>query len=279
MATKNNAAPDHLLALRLVESRRRHSGDHAMQVADGQVDESVEFAPRQRDRRRGLGDVIAAVARGVSGRVVAGLLRGAFEDSLKRVLSVRSIALREATSRWVTPRPEERPGIESVAFEVPAPTPAGRGVLEATFDPGCRMAEWDFQLLGQAAQLAGLVLEIERVRLRTRPATPAAPRPPRDGAAPLIGSTTAMAALRAKIERVAHTDFTVLLEGETRRELVSALWAGTCRKPAARPLAGAGLPQKVTGDLWAGPQPTRAPDAACVGSLPPAKDPIGQVWL
>jgi len=45
----------------------------------------------------------------------------------------------------------------------------------------------------------------------------------RDGAAPLIGSTPIMEALRASIERVAVTDFTVLLEGESGvgKELVA----------------------------------------------------------
>lgn len=44
-----------------------------------------------------------------------------------------------------------------------------------------------------------------------------------DMAAPLIGSTTAMRQLRATIERVAYTDFTVLLEGESGvgKELVA----------------------------------------------------------
>src|SRR5262249_23383259 len=48
-------------------------------------------------------------------------------------------------------------------------------------------------------------------------------RPKRDGAAPLIGSTTAMDRLRSTIERVAVTDFTVLLEGESGvgKELVA----------------------------------------------------------
>jgi two-component system response regulator HydG len=48
-------------------------------------------------------------------------------------------------------------------------------------------------------------------------------RPPHDGAAPLIGSTPVMCALRAQIERVAGTDFTVLLEGESGvgKELVA----------------------------------------------------------
>src|SRR6202045_4072494 len=54
------------------------------------------------------------------------------------------------------------------------------------------------------------------------PDVPSSPRR-RDGAAPLIGSTQAMHALRAKIERVAGTDFTLLLEGESGvgKELVA----------------------------------------------------------
>ncbi len=49
------------------------------------------------------------------------------------------------------------------------------------------------------------------------------PRHPRDGAAPLIGSSTVMCAVRERIERVAPTDFTVLIEGEsgTGKELVA----------------------------------------------------------
>src|SRR6185437_10271848 len=44
-----------------------------------------------------------------------------------------------------------------------------------------------------------------------------------DGAAPLIGSTPAMEQLRSTVERVAGTDFTVLLEGESGvgKELVA----------------------------------------------------------
>jgi transcriptional regulator with PAS, ATPase and Fis domain len=45
----------------------------------------------------------------------------------------------------------------------------------------------------------------------------------RDGAAPIVGSTPVMRALRAQIERVAATDFTVLIDGEsgTGKELVA----------------------------------------------------------
>jgi len=44
-------------------------------------------------------------------------------------------------------------------------------------------------------------------------------RQPGDGAAPLIGSSAVMRALRSRIERIAATDFTVLIEGGSGREL------------------------------------------------------------
>jgi transcriptional regulator with PAS, ATPase and Fis domain len=49
------------------------------------------------------------------------------------------------------------------------------------------------------------------------------PRPRRDVAAPLVGSTLAMGELRSRIERVASTDFIVLIEGESGvgKELVA----------------------------------------------------------
>ena len=42
--------------------------------------------------------------------------------------------------------------------------------------------------------------------------------PPADGAAPLIGSSRAIKTLRERIERVAATDFTVLIEGASGPE-------------------------------------------------------------
>jgi DNA-binding NtrC family response regulator len=41
---------------------------------------------------------------------------------------------------------------------------------------------------------------------------------PRDGAAPLVGSSAVMRDVRDRIERVAVTDFTVLIEGESDRQ-------------------------------------------------------------
>ena len=196
-----------------------------MQVADGQTDQLVECSaarPRQRERRRGLGDVLAAVVRAVVNRGESGDIRIAFQESLREVLTIRSVALREATSRWPVEAPV--PGVESVAFDVGGATPTHRGTLEATFARTTRRGDWDFQLLGHAAQLGTMVLELERARAQqARIASSVPQRSSRDGAAPLIGTTPTMAALRSRIERVAATDFTVLIEGESGvgKELVA----------------------------------------------------------
>jgi transcriptional regulator with PAS, ATPase and Fis domain len=93
--------------------------------------------------------------------------------------------------------------------------PAVQAVLEARFDRGRRLDERDFELLTAAAQLGGLVLQAAR----TRPVAPVHSA----AASQLIGSSPVMAALKERVERVATTDFTVLIEGEsgTGKELVA----------------------------------------------------------
>src|SRR5436309_5422112 len=178
------------------------------------VPREIDFTRRQRDRRQAFADLMASLARTLDGRFDATSLRLAFEESLRRAVPVRSIQLRDGSARW-SGRTGTTDGPESIVFDVPGVDSTSQGALEATFDPGCRLGEWDFQLLGMAVHLGALVLEIERSRGRlTRSLTPAT-RAKRDGAAPLIGTTPAMQALRAGIERVAGTDFTVLLEGES----------------------------------------------------------------
>jgi transcriptional regulator with PAS, ATPase and Fis domain len=188
-------------------------------------DDCAPFTRRARDRRRALGDVVAALARTAVTRTDPGQLRTTFEESVRRIVPVHSVILRDAVSRWPTTKPGGE--IDAVAFEVLGPTAAQRGLLEAVFDRGGRLGEWDFQALGHAAQIGVLVLEIERSRAgaaaRTSMVAASPFKPKRDGAAPLIGSTPAMASLRERIERVANTDFTVLLEGESGvgKELVA----------------------------------------------------------
>jgi transcriptional regulator with PAS, ATPase and Fis domain len=183
----------------------------------------MSHTPRQRDRRVGLGELLGALARGLDRRNDISLMRGAFEDMVRRMVPVRTVQLREVGSRWA--HRHESAGAEAITIDVPGTDSSSQGLLEATFDPAPGMSEWDFQMLNLAAHVGALVLEIERSRLQlARAGLLVVNRiPRRDGAAPLIGSTPAMQQLRASIERVAITDFTVLLEGESGvgKELVA----------------------------------------------------------
>ena len=195
-----------------------------MNATDSHPSPRPAVTPRQRDRRRGFGELLATISRGIGNGSDPALLRGAFEEALRRSLAVRTVHLRDTSTRWANAASPTT--FESIAFEVPGPSPKARGVLEATFDPRCRPGEWDFQMLGMAAHLGALLLEIERTRTqlaRSELAPPAKPKS--DGAAPLIGSTPPMSELRTRIERVAITNFTVLLEGESGsgKELVARL--------------------------------------------------------
>ena len=172
---------------------------------------------RRSERRSDLRQVIGAVACNMVGLHDERTLQSVFEQELARVVAARRIRLREVPTRYqarlVTPTRTP----ESVVLDVPTPDPARQVVLEATFEPGRPMDEWNVDLLAAAAHLGALVLEADGRR------GPSGVTHRLDGAAPLIGSTPAMQALRDRVERVAGTDFTCLIEGEsgTGKELVA----------------------------------------------------------
>jgi DNA-binding NtrC family response regulator len=190
--------------------------------ARAELDAST-FTTRRRDRRQALSDLLLMLTRALDRREDVSLMRGAFEEGVRRLVPVRTAQLRDPSSRW-SARYDLSPGAESIVLDVPGCEPSGPGLLEATFGPGGALGEWDFQMLGVAAQVGALVLEIERSRLQLVRAGLLNPlRVRRDVAAPLVGSTAAMQALRETIDRVSATDFTVLLEGESGvgKELVA----------------------------------------------------------
>jgi DNA-binding NtrC family response regulator len=172
---------------------------------------------RRGERRADLRQIVTALAAELIRPPEDRGLQRVFEQELSRVVPARSIRLREVPMRFqarlVTPTRTS----ESMVLDVPTPDPSRQVVLEATFEPGCALDEWNVDLLSAAAHLGSLVMEADF--RRTQP--PA--RTPFDAAAPLIGSTAAMQELRDRVERVAKTDFTVLIEGEsgTGKELVA----------------------------------------------------------
>ncbi len=181
---------------------------------------AVRTGARARDRRGAFGSLLGAVSRGLDRTRGAGHLRAAFEDELRRILPARNVRVREvvgppARSSAVAQR------AEYVGVEVPGLDAGRQALLEATLDAGARLDPWDLQLFALAASVAALVLEIEHARLGNRPSLALVRHA--EAAAPFIGSSPIMRALRERMERIAATDFTVLIEGEsgTGKELVA----------------------------------------------------------
>ena len=165
---------------------------------------------RASDRRRGAAAVLTAVTSGLAAMREGGYARERFEEELRTIVRARSIALCDD--------PLTAPASNVMCFDVPAAATQHRARLEAVFEPSRTLDGWACQMLETATHIAALLIDIERAQSR-----PPAVRARGDGAAPLIGSSPAIRAVRERIERVAATDFTVLIEGEsgTGKELVA----------------------------------------------------------
>ncbi len=187
--------------------------------ASGPATTPAHRSSRRVDRRTG----IEALVR----RVVSDLLNtnnrrnlGMFlTQRLAQLTRVRIVRLNEISG--TTSRRSQQPirARDYVAYAVPVREEGRQVMLEASFDPGDRPDHWTCQLLEASASVAGLLIETERLANTPIPLTTLE----RDGAAPLIGSSDAMRLLRDRIERVANTNFTVLIEGESGvgKELVA----------------------------------------------------------
>jgi transcriptional regulator with PAS, ATPase and Fis domain len=154
--------------------------------------------------------LLAAVTSGLSLAREPRLLRARFEEEVRALVHARSVTVREYPSD-LTPQPA------TLSVDVPGAPWAAPARLEATFEPAEPVGEWQRRTLSMAAHVASLLVQLEHATGRG-----GSPRRA-DGAAPLIGSGTPIRLVRERIERVAATDFTVLIEGEsgTGKELVA----------------------------------------------------------
>ena len=163
----------------------------------------------------GLRQVLEALGSALASNTPVENLGATFEQHVRQALDLRAVRLREVRARYqarlVTPTRTP----DSIVLGVPTADPRVQAVLEASCQPDKPLGETEQDLLIALAHLGGLVLEIGRGRT--------VPTNSPLSAGPLIGSTAVMQSLRAQIERVAATDFTVLIEGEsgTGKELVA----------------------------------------------------------
>ena len=173
---------------------------------------AVRQFERSAERRKSVASLAALIGLSLAGARTPRYLRDRFEKELRSLLNARSVDLRDGIA-----------STRSAAGFISVPITLGDltlGAIDITRDADATFDEWDRQTLDCARHLATLVLVIERaVRgglfggLRGQP----------DGAAPIIGSSAGIRAVRERIERVAATDFAVLIEGETGcgKELVA----------------------------------------------------------
>ncbi len=138
-----------------------------------------------------------------------------FEQEVRVRLCLRAVRLREAPSHQFARPVAPARTTHSVVLRVPTLDSRVHGVLEAWSAPDRALTDADVARLGVVAHLGGFVLEACRSK---------APATHGDADAPtLIGTSAPMRALKARVERVAVTDFTVLIEGDsgTGKELVA----------------------------------------------------------
>ena len=189
------------------------------------MDTDTQLAPptaarcRRADRRAGLDALLRQVTSDVLASSDRRNLSLLLTQRLAHVARLRSVGLKEistsAPSRALHPVRMR----DYVAFVVPVKEEGRQVMLEAAFDARSGPDDWTCQLLEASTHLAAILLEIERLSTAQGPLT----RSAGDGAAPLIGSSEIMRLLRERVERVANTSFTVLIEGESGvgKELVA----------------------------------------------------------
>jgi DNA-binding NtrC family response regulator len=174
---------------------------------------------RKKDRRAGLFDLIRDLASDWIAQPFGSDGPGLLTSRLRRLVPARSIRINELAGGPAIRVGQPVRARDYVAFAIPVADPNRHLVLEATFHSERGIDDWTCQLLEATASLATVLFEAERAgRAHGRPEVPG-----RDGAAPLVGSSLVMQGLRERVERVATTDFTVLIEGEsgTGKELVA----------------------------------------------------------
>ena len=166
------------------------------------------------ERGQRFSEFLAVLESRIVGGMKVGVLEAAVPAALERLVPIRGARLTAAPAPPLAAR--EGPATSSLRFPVMAPSRPDLA-LEVSIDPGLALDAWERQALRQAARVVGLLIACRNQ------APPPPPGQPPEPAAPLVGSSAPMCRLRERIERLAATDFTVLIEGESGsgKELVA----------------------------------------------------------
>ncbi len=193
-----------------MEERTVRLGGTSAQVGTG----------RGRDGHTALARVIEALADRIRSGHEGGSLRTTFEGALQEALGASRVRLRASATAY--PMPVDSAPARRVSVHVPTASGTPPAILEATLDEHTPLSALDSRVLGLSAELASLVLEVDRCQMAGTCSGPLTRRA--EAAMPsLVGTSPAMLTLRDNIARVAGTDFIVLVEGEsgTGKELVA----------------------------------------------------------
>jgi hypothetical protein len=168
---------------------------------------------RRADRRGGVHQLVREVATDWVTQSGTHDLKGMVVRRLRAMMPTQSVQLNELPTGPSIRVGQPVRARDYVAYAVPGSDTTRSFVLEASNPGDVGLDDWSCQLLETAASLVTLLYEAERLaRWHVAPSGTGG-----DGAAPLIGSSLVMQGLRERVERVATTDFTVLVEGATGR--------------------------------------------------------------
>ena len=169
------------------------------------------------ERRRGLSHFLSLVLENLRSSNGGGLSRVQLETAIQRVIGATGATIREGTPLVTTAGTHDDKGSVRVALPGRVNPPMH---LEVRVDRNRGFDPWSRQIILDVAHIATLALAAV-------PRTPATGADARSGAPldslTLVGASPRMMRLRYEISRMASTDFTVLIEGESGsgKELVA----------------------------------------------------------
>ena len=167
-------------------------------------------------------DVLRGMWRRSGGEARSRPLSEAVEGALRRQLGAQWIRIRAQLGGHAGAGCAPEGGADVVRVPVPRRGHGLDWVLEVGLVPGQVLGDEHWKAIRRAIGVWELAAEFDR-KGGVLPRLAHAHGVVRDGAAPLIGTSPAMCRLRERIERVAATDFTALIEGESGsgKELVA----------------------------------------------------------